>query len=205
MIYTLIFLFLLVVYGIRFDREKAYGSYLSRERTDSIKGIFILMVFFSHIKDYIVKAGYEYSGQGDEVFQYFFSFIGQLMVVMFLFYSGYGVMESIRKKGEAYVVAMPRHRVAGTLINFDVAVLIFLVVDLLLGRDVVLSKIVLSFLAWDSLGNSNWYIFAILICYLLTCLVAKWCHTPNAVGGGNVCFVDGCCNPSVFCKRTLVV
>ena len=51
---------------------------------------------------------------------------------MFLFYSGYGVMESIRKKGEAYVVAMPRHRVAGTLINFDVAVLIFLVVDLLM-------------------------------------------------------------------------
>lgn len=184
MIITLIFLLFLCLYGIRFGKSYAYNGYISKDRTNAIKGIFILIVFISHIRGYIVDAGYEYHGIGDMVFQTFFSLIGQLMVVMFLFYSGYGVMESIRRKGEAYVKAMPKHRVLNTLVNFDVAVCVFLVVDLIIGKEVTMQKFLLSLITWDSLGNSNWYIFAIIVCYLVTSIVARITKDEYAVLGG---------------------
>lgn len=99
------------------------------------------------------------------------SMIGQLLVVMFLFYSGYGVMESIKKKGKNYVDKIPKHRVLSTLLNFDVAVLIFIILNLILGISKPIDKILFAFTGWTSVGNSNWYIFVIVVCYLLTYIV----------------------------------
>ena len=184
MIVTLIVLLLICIYGIKNGRKYAYEGYTSKDRSNAIKGIFILIVFISHIKNYIVDAGYKYQGIGDTVFQTFFSLIGQLMVVMFLFYSGYGVMESIRRKGETYVKAMPKKRVLNTLVNFDLAVCFFLVVDLLIGKEVTVEKFLFSLMAWDSLGNSAWYIFAILACYLLTSIISRFAKTETMLLGG---------------------
>ena len=179
MIFTVIFLLLLCLYGIQSGRGKAFGDYISRDRTNSIKGIFIFIVFLSHIRPFILNAGYEYHGLGDLIFRRFLGIFGQLMVVMFLFYSGYGVMESIKKKGEAYIKSMPRHRILNTLLNFDIAVCAFLAVGLLLGNDVTIPQFLLSLVAWDSVGNSNWYIFAILICYTVTWLTACIIKDPQ--------------------------
>ena len=88
---------------------------------------------------------------------------GQLIVVMFLFFSGYGVMSAIRNKGAAYVQAMPRHRILTVLVNFDVAVVIFAVLQLLLGRVFPVNRYLLSLVGWEQIGNSNWYIVAIAI------------------------------------------
>ena len=106
------------------------------------------------------------------------TYTSQLMVVMFLFYSGYGVMESIKKKKNDYIKSIPRHRVLNTLINFDIAVCLFLIVDLIIDNKVTLPQFMLSLIAWDSVGNSNWYIFAILLCYLSTWLTASIIKDP---------------------------
>lgn len=87
---------------------------------------------------------------------------------MFLFYSGYGVMESIKRKGRNYVLQIPRKRFLQVLINFDIAVAIFILVDILMKKPIEVRQCLLSFTGWDSVGNSNWYIFIILILYLLT-------------------------------------
>jgi len=94
--------------------------------------------------------------------------MSQLIMVVFLFYSGYGVMESIKRKGQQYIDDMPRRRIFNTLINFDVAVLAFLVINLILGFKLDPIKALLAFTGWTSIGNSNWYIFVILVCYLCT-------------------------------------
>ena len=47
----------------------------------------------------------------------------------------------------------------------------------LLGRSYSLGKIVAAFLFWDSIGNSNWYLFAILFLYLFTWLSFRWTST----------------------------
>lgn len=184
MIVSLLALIIISLVGIKFGKNVAFDGYISKDRSNAVKGIFILMVFLSHIKGYITASGYAYQGVGDWAFQLFFKFIGQLMVVMFLFYSGYGIMESITRKGESYVKAMPRHRILGTLLNFDVAVCFFLVVNLLLHNEVSVKQFLLSLVGWKSVGNSCWYIFVILICYFVTWLCGSLIKDRRVLCGG---------------------
>ena len=138
------------------------ADYLGRPQCEAIKGFFILMVFVSHFMQYVAEAG------GNVINLY----IGQCMVAPFLFYSGYGVMESIKAKGIAYVHAMPRHRILTTLLNFDIAVFVFIILDVILGRSLTGKQVLLSVIGWDSVGNSAWYIFVVLVCYCITYLSA---------------------------------
>ena len=163
LLYIVLFFFCLI--GLRFHKEYNI-DYLAVDRCNAVKGFFLLLVFFSHINQYIIGSGYNPTFWGDMAYFRFTSSIGQLMVVMFLFFSGYGIMESFKKKGGEYVSTMPKKRILTTLLNFDVAVLFFILLNLLLGKIMSLRQILLSILAWDSVGNSNWYIFCILVLFL---------------------------------------
>ena len=81
----LLFVIFVAVYGIKF---KDNDDFLSKDRCNSIKGIFILLVFFRHAVQYM--SDYPFSGI-DCVVPPSKKLMGHLIVVMFLFYSGYGV------------------------------------------------------------------------------------------------------------------
>lgn len=132
-------------------------DYLGRYQCDTIKGFFILLVFASHFMQYVAEAG----GRAVNLF------IGQCMVAPFLFYSGYGVMESIKAKGVAYINDIPRRRILTTLVNFDIAVVLFVVLSILIGKSITAKRVLLSLVGWESVGNSNWYIFVIILCYAM--------------------------------------
>lgn len=146
------------------------GTFLSIENTTCVKGVFVLLVFLSHVNNYFTQSEAYSSSPLNSAYVFIQSHLGQAIVVMFLFYSGYGVAQSIAKKGENYVRAMPRHRILKTLVNFDIAVVVFIIMDIALGTtsDFSIPKILLSFIGWDSVGNSNWYIFAVLLLYIFT-------------------------------------
>ena len=93
-----------------------------------------------------------------------------MVVVMFLFYSGYGVMCAIMSKGTSYVNAIPRKRLLTVWLNFMVAVCVFFAARNMfqIEPEASLKTFALSLVCWDSVGNSNWYIFVILLLYLLT-------------------------------------
>lgn len=162
---------LLSAVGIGWRRE--VGQSLSIQQCNAIKGISILLVFVSHANQYVNGHGYGYSMLGDQWFLAINEGIGQLCVVMFLFYSGYGTELSILNKGENYAKRIPKRRCLTTLLNFDVAVVVFLVVNLLIGRTVTLSKFCLALTGWESIGNSNWYIFDIILCYFISFLATR--------------------------------
>lgn len=184
---------LLMLCSISFCRNGFHDGYLSKEQTNSIKGFFIVVVFCRHIAPYLADSGYDFSMLGDSLFRWIDGRIGQLLVVMFLFYSGYGVMESIKNKGEIYIDSIPHRRLITTLLNFDVAVGIFLVVDICLGIHYETKDIVLAFTGWKSIGNSNWYIFVILCCYFSTYLTykifARINNNRSLIGGGNLLII----------------
>ncbi len=165
--------FLLVLWKIKFISKGYNEEYLSKECTNAIKGIFILLVFIGHALQYVDRSDYAYDIIGDRYALRFKTELGQMVVTMFLFYSGYGVVESIKKKGETYINSIPKRRILSTFLNFDVAVLFFLALSLILSIHVTIKQFGLSLLAWDSLGNSNWYIFCILVCYALAYLSFK--------------------------------
>ena len=121
-----------------------------------------------HIWPYMRDSGYVVQSCVDQLFRVIDAGLGQMLVVMFLFYSGYGVMESIKTKGSKYVDSIPRKRVLTTLLNFDVAVLVYLLLDISLGIRYSACDTELAFTGWTSIGNSNWYIFVIILCYLIT-------------------------------------
>lgn len=181
-------LLLMILWRIKFARPVLSGfneNYLAIDRTNCIKGIFILMVFLSHSRNYLSKLPEYTADPLNSIYDVIQNHLGQGIVVMFLFYSGYGVMESIIKRGSDYINAFPKQRFAKTLFHFDIAVMLFVIVDLCLGtlKNNSILEVLLSFTGWESVGNSNWYIFAILILYLITYLAFKIFKdkTSNAV------------------------
>lgn len=139
-----------------------YTDYNSKEKSNIIKGLFVILVFCSHYSQYVTL-----NGIYNEPYIAIKSHLSQMVVAMFLFYSGYGIMESITKKGFGYVKTIPYKRFLSVLLNFDIAVLLFIILQFFLGKTFGLKTIILSLIGWESVGNSNWYIFVTLVIYLL--------------------------------------
>lgn len=182
-----VLLALLVVSRLRFQPKGFYSDYLSFDTTNAVKGVFIALVFIKHATPYIINSAYEFDNS--ILSRLFFSVdarVGQWIVAMFLFYSGYGVMESIKRKGRDYVASIPRKRVLVTLLNFDIAVAIFAVIALVLRKNYSLKEYLLSFTGWESVGNSNWYIFVIMLCYLAAFVSFRSTSEKNEYARGAV-------------------
>lgn len=157
--------FVILFYGAKYQKQGYYSDNLGKDQSNAIKGLFILMVFISHSMSKVRSAGFEFGSGVDAFGDRIQTEFGQLIVVMFLFYSGYGVMESYVNKGQDYLKTFPKKRILTTLLNFDIAVLLFAVLDLALGIEIGLKQFGLSLLGWKDVGNDNWYIFVILFCY----------------------------------------
>ena len=164
MLLFLLFIIALCLYQCRFYRKGQWNeNYLQIEDTTCIRGLFLLFVFGAHYLQY-VKA----DSILDQPYLLVNRFLGQGIVVMFLFYSGYGIYESIKNKGQDYIKNMPGRRIWPVVYHFWAAVLIYLAAGYLIGKNYSLSQVLLAFTGWTSVGNSNWYIFAVFWCYLFT-------------------------------------
>ena len=171
----LVILFLVTIYNIKPCLMSGNKDYLSVDDTNAVKGIFIMFVFFRHITSYLDE--FE---DLDRAMLKLDHALGQLIVVMFLFYSGYGVVYSILNR-ENYMEGFVKKRLGHLVLEFDVIVLIFYVVEMLVGRVLPIKRLALSLVAWDSVGNSNWYIFAIFFLYLFTFISWKLFKNNNAI------------------------
>ncbi len=139
------------------------AEYLSMNSTNTVRGFFIMLIFLSHFMQY-----YTYANPIDIYGGNISRTLGQMIVVMFMFYSGYGVCESVKRKGGGYVKSFPKNRVFKTLLHFDIAMLIYFILSLILKLNYPAQRVLLALIGWESIGNSNWYIFAVLVLYLLT-------------------------------------
>lgn len=172
----MIVLFLLLVliscFGMKLSSWN--NDYISKPVTDSIKGIFAIIIIYSHMRGYLPPPSDSYAMTADSIFHFLINLIGQLMVVMFLFYSGYGIMESNKLKRE-YTKSFISKRVLKTLFNFDIAVILYALLALIIGKEYEMSKYFWSIIGWESIGNSNWFVFDILILYIVAyfCLLAR--------------------------------
>lgn len=178
MLFFILLLILIILYKSKFYFKDFNRNYISIDQTKCINAIFVILVFLSHSKSYLTLDNIWYNS-------YYFkinNMIGQLMVTTFLFFSGFGIMESIKSKKQNYINSIPKKRFLNTLLNFDLAVLLFLLCALFVGNDYSLKRILLSFTGWSSIGNSNWYIFDILILYIFTWVSFKVFNKNNFKG-----------------------
>lgn len=141
-----------------------HEDYLTPDATLPIKGFFVVLVFFRHSREYVTLS----ISVLNLLFLYVDHYSGQLIVAAFLFYSGYGIYESIKVKGAKYIESFPRKRLFRTWLRFAVCVSFFLVYNLAAGIDYPVKTILLSYTGWESIGNSNWYMFVVFILYIVT-------------------------------------
>ena len=148
-------------------RKNENSNFMSPGQTVAINGAFVLFVFLRHFRQYI---SYD---ESDLIFQAVDNWLGQLIVVTFLFYSGYGIMYSLKTK-ENYVGTFPK-RIIKILILFDLAVIGYIIVNQIFELGYPAEDYLLAFVGWRTVGNSTWYIVAILSMYLITYLSALIC------------------------------
>ena len=154
------FLFcLLSIINIKIKGSNSYyKDYMALENTSPIKGIFVWLIIMSHYKNY-------YKSKSLYICNQIISCLGQKMVSLFLFYSGYGIFESIKRKGINYVNSLPKKSLI-LYIKFQLILLIFLLNNKLLGIKFNYKIYILSIIFKGSLGNSNWFSFTIISLYL---------------------------------------
>ena len=166
MILFLLFIIMIAFVGLQVSKPgEFFDSYMTRENTTAVNGLFVLLIFLSHAEGYI-----QASGALDNAYLTFKNNMLQLVVVSFLFYSGYGIMESIKHKGQAYVRSIPARRFFKVYYRMVICVCLFIVLNLILRQNYGLKRTLLAFTGWTGIGNSNWYIFVILVLYLFVFL-----------------------------------
>ena len=166
MILYIVTILLLFLAGVRIRNND--GGILSQNDTTIINGVFALIILISHSTQY-----YEFPGGIlNSLYLHFKNFHNQWVVTTFLAFSGFGVMSQIMGGGQ-YVKKYPKNRILKTLINFDIAVLLYLLLNILIGKEYLISEIILSFTGVTGIGNSNWYIFDILIMYIISYSAAR--------------------------------
>lgn len=152
---------ILVFINVKINFTVGYlDTYLKKSQTNAVNGVFVMLVFLRHFKEYIMCGFY------DRIFWEIDRLLEQLIVTTFLFYSGYGILVSLKTKKD-YLQKFPK-RIFKVWLQFAVAVCLFLLLNLFMGKVYSIPTILLSFMAWQSVGNSNWYILAILVLYALS-------------------------------------
>lgn len=164
MLTALFFLLLVIFISCRPNIRKGMlpnAEYITHERTSLINGFFIWIVFSNHLIQYAP----DYT-LCDKAVAMLLARMGQNVVATFLFFSGYGIMFSLRNK-KRYANTLVKKRFLSLLLHMTLAILVFLVVQTMYGKEYDISTVLLACTGWFSIGNSNWFIFVTLACYLI--------------------------------------
>ena len=146
-------------------KNEFFDDYCSHKNTTTVNAIFSILIFLSHAVSYV-----ELNNTFDEPYLAIRKFLGQGVVVTYLFYSGYGIMTSILKKKHDYVKSLPFNRLFKTWLHFAIIIVIFIIVSLIVGRDYDIGRYLIAFTGLKSIGNSCWYMFVTFALYILVFL-----------------------------------
>ena len=164
MIFFIIILIAIIGGGMTAAKKgEFFEDYCSPRNTGTINGIFSILIILSHAVTYV-----KLDGIWDEPYFALRTFLGQLVVVTYLFYSGFGIMESYKKKGTPYIKAMPVHRLFKTWYHFAIVIVMYAIVSIgIRGLEYTPLQVALSFTGYETLGNSNWYMFVTFALYII--------------------------------------
>ncbi len=151
--------------GMKIHIQDFNNDYLSKPQTTIINGFFVVNVIFNHFCDYINK-----NALFDKMLGNLIVDIRQLMVTTFLFYSGYGILESIKNKTN-YLKDFPKKRFFPLWFNLSLSVTLFLIMNMILNINYPTSQILSSYIGYGNIGNSNWYIFTTFILYIFVLML----------------------------------
>lgn len=176
----LILLVVLCLWGLKFSGFRE--EYISKDQTDSLKGIFVIMIVFSHLRSFMPLIS-----TWDRMYSAVFTLLGQMPVVLFFFYSGYGIMESVKRK-PGYIDGFFKKRILKLLLDYNIVMVLYAIYHTCTGTFFSAERYLLSWCGWESLETvnteGNWFLFVILQLYLIT-FIAFQLFKKNMVKDNN--------------------
>lgn len=166
MLFWVIVILVITLWSLRTsDNDECY----SRECTSAVNGFFALFILLSHARGFMNAIGYSWFGElGAKYAMYFLMAIGQLCVVSFLFFSGYGVTERIKKVGRDYVREMPKKRILSFYLQSLPVAVLWVVYGAFLSNTSYPTDAICQILFWKGIDcGPCWYNFCIIIMYLI--------------------------------------
>ena len=145
-----------------FNKE-TFENNFDKDCTECINGIFVVLVFLSHFHWEI-----EQFFTIDKLYNRFQQICGQCIVCSFLFFTGYGIYEGLKKDRCEYAKKLVTVKFPKLLLRFDFCVLLYAITQIALGNSFSIKTLILSLLTISNLGNSNWYISYVLLLYVIT-------------------------------------
>ena len=97
------FFFLVILSLLNIDIKGVnyfHNDYMDLKYTSPIRGIFVWLIVLKHYYTFFINKNYLYIK--------ILTYLGQKIVSLFLFYSGFGIFESIKVKGINYVKTIPK-------------------------------------------------------------------------------------------------
>lgn len=166
-----------------------FADYMSPKNTSTINAIFSVLIFISHATNYI--GNQNLTGALDEPYVSLKVFLHQLVVVTYLFFSGFGIMESIKKKGTAYVKAMPVNRLFKLWYHFAIVIVLYTIVRIgIMGVKYSLKDYLLAYTGYTTIGNSNWYLFVTFALYIIVIVSFLIFKKSKVLATGFVCILS---------------
>ena len=95
--------------------------------------------------------------------------LGYISVAVFLFITGYGLVQQYNRRGIDYINAFPRNRILPFYIKYVILILLYIVFYTLCkvpGNEVSALVIIKSFIFGGTIVSKGWYLQASLIIYL---------------------------------------
>ena len=173
---TLLMLGVHLIASMQFSKAGQFNTdYIGRSDCGAVKGVFVALIFMSHFTQYITEGPY------DAAYRLFQNHMNQMVVAMFWFYSGYGILESVRRKGRDYIVHFPVRRLLTVWLDYALAVCIYLVLFISEHGGVSFSRAAWSLIGWKNVGNSNWFMFATFILYICVFLSFVWVRDASDI------------------------
>lgn len=147
----------LIIWGMRFAGKGRFNEdFMSLEATKCLQGLCAVCVMLHHISQ---TAAFRQSNE-----LAIFPEIGFWFVGIFFFCSGYGLIKSMREKGD-YLKTFPRKRLLTVLIPFYTMTLAFAIYDVAMGTNMSASQWVFSALGLVLINSHAWYVVVITLLY----------------------------------------
>ena len=144
------------------SKNEFFTDYCSPKNTSTANAVFSVLIFISHGVTYI-----DMNNSLDDAYLGIKTFLAQGVVVTYLFYSGFGIMESIKKKGYNYVKRMPIDRFFKLWYQFALMLCLFIITNLFMKKNFSITDNLLAFTGFTSIGNDNWYLFVTFALYII--------------------------------------
>ena len=168
-----------------------FDDYMDLENTSAIKGLFVWMIFFRHFTGYLKY--YTIKNKKSIIIDKAFD---QNIVSLFLFYSGFGIFESFKKKGNKYIKTLPIKGII-ILIKSEIILFIFFCNNQLLKKKIPYSIFFQAIIFRKSIGNSYWFCFAIISLYFHTFFAFYFIHNRFSFIG--ILLITIICAIHVYC------